>query len=106
MISVRSRGSFLPHSRVNCSARASGAPARSRNPGGCSPAERQAATRGNPKADYQRNLEDARALSKLAGELKADLEKSDYNILSVGTLKKTEYIDRLAKRIRDRLKRF
>lgn len=58
------------------------------------------------KADYQRNLEDARALSKLAGELKADLEKSDYNILSVGTLKKTEDIDRLAKRIRDRLKRF
>ena len=45
-------------------------------------------------------------MSKLAGELKADLEKSDYNILSVGTLKKTEDIDRLAKRIRDRLKRF
>ncbi len=58
------------------------------------------------KADYQRNLEDARALSRLAGELKADLEKSDYNILSVGTLKKTEDIDRLAKRIRDRLRRF
>ena len=48
------------------------------------------------KADYQKNLEDARALSKLADELKGDLEKSDYNILSVGTLKKTEDIDRLA----------
>jgi len=58
------------------------------------------------KADYQKNLEDARALSKLADELKVDLEKSDYNVLSVGTLKKTEDIDRLAKRIRDRLKRF
>jgi hypothetical protein len=58
------------------------------------------------KADYKKNLEDARALSKLAGQLATDLEKSDYNILSVGTLKKTEDIDRLAKRIRDRLKRF
>jgi hypothetical protein len=58
------------------------------------------------KADYQKNLEDARALSKLADELKVDLERSDYNVLSVGTLKKTEDIDRLAKHIRDRLKRF
>src|SRR5271170_311271 len=58
------------------------------------------------KADYQKTLEDARALSKLADQLKADLEKSDYNVLSVGTLKKTDDIDRLARRIRDRLKRF
>jgi hypothetical protein len=58
------------------------------------------------KADYQKTLEDSRALSKLADELKADLEKSDYNVLSVGMLKKTDDIDRLAKRIRDRLKRF
>jgi len=56
------------------------------------------------KADYQKNLEDARALSKLADELKADFEKTDYNVLSVGSLKKTDDIDRLAKRIRDRLK--
>jgi hypothetical protein len=58
------------------------------------------------KADYQRTLEDARALSKLADELKVDLEKSDYNVLSVGTLKKTDDINRLAKRIHDRLRRF
>ena len=58
------------------------------------------------KADYLKNVEDARALSKLADELKADLEKNDYNVLSVGSLKKTDDIDRLAKRIRDRLKRF
>ena len=58
------------------------------------------------KADYQKTLEDARALSKLADELKVDLEKSDYNVLSVGTLKKTDDINRLAKRIHDRLRRF
>jgi hypothetical protein len=57
------------------------------------------------KADYQKTLEDARALSKLTDALKADLEKSDYNVLSLGTLKKIDDIDRLAKRIRDRLKR-
>lgn len=58
------------------------------------------------KADYQKTLQDARALSKLADELKADLEKSDYNVLSIATLKKTDDIDHLAKRIHDRLKRF
>ena len=58
------------------------------------------------KADFQKNLEDARELSKLADELKASLEKSDYNVLAVGTLKKTDDIDRIARRIRDRLKHF
>lgn len=58
------------------------------------------------KADYQKTLEDARALSKLADELKGDLEKGDYNVLSLATLKKTDDIDRLAKRIHDRLKHF
>jgi len=58
------------------------------------------------KADYQKTLEDARELSKLADELKADLEKSDYNVLPLATLKKTEDIDKLAKRIHDRLKRY
>ena len=58
------------------------------------------------KSDYQRTLEDARALSKLADELKSDLEKSDYNVLSVAMLKKTEDIDRLAKHIHDRIRRF
>jgi hypothetical protein len=58
------------------------------------------------KSDYQRTLEDARTLSKLADELKSDLEKSDYNVLSVAMLKKTEDIDRLAKHIHDRIRRF
>ena len=58
------------------------------------------------KADFQKNLEDARELSKLADELRAGLEKSDYNVLAVGALKKTDDIDRIARRIRDRLKRF
>ena len=56
------------------------------------------------KAEYQKSLEDDRELSKLADELKLDLEKNDRNVLSIGTLKKTEEIEKIAKRIRDRLK--
>jgi hypothetical protein len=56
------------------------------------------------KADFQKSLNDARELSKLADELKTDLEKNDRYVLSIPTLKKTEDIEKLAKRIRDRLK--
>ena len=58
------------------------------------------------KADYQKALDDARELARLADELKIDLEKNDYNVLSLATLKKTDDIDKLAKRIHDRLKRY
>jgi len=56
------------------------------------------------KADFQKSLDDARELSKLADELKADLEKNDRYVLSLSTLKKTEDIEKLAKKIHDRLK--
>ncbi len=56
------------------------------------------------KAEYQKSLEDARELSKLADDLKLELEKNDRYVLSLATLKKTEEIEKLAKRIHDRLK--
>jgi hypothetical protein len=58
------------------------------------------------KAEYKRSLEDARELSRLADELKVDLEKNDYNVLSLATLKKVDDIDKLARHIHDRLKRY
>jgi len=58
------------------------------------------------KADYKQNLKDAAELMKLAGELKADLEKNDRYVVSIRTLKKTEDIEKLAKNIRGRLKRY
>lgn len=58
------------------------------------------------KADFQKSLGDARQLSKLADELKTDLEKSDRYVLSIPTLKKTEEIEKLAKRIHDRMKHY
>ncbi|HMD48698.1 MAG TPA: hypothetical protein VKG79_06360 [Bryobacteraceae bacterium] len=56
------------------------------------------------KAEFQKSLDDARELSRLAGDLKLDLEKNDRYVLSIATLKKTEEIEKLAKRIHDRLK--
>lgn len=56
------------------------------------------------KADFQKSLDDARELSKLADGLKADLERNDRYVLSIATLKKTEEIERLARKIRERLK--
>ena len=56
------------------------------------------------KAEFQKSLDDARELSRLADDLKLDLEKNDRYVLSIATLKKTEEIEKLAKRIHDRLK--
>jgi hypothetical protein len=58
------------------------------------------------KADYQKSLDDARELAKLADQLKADLEKNDRYVLSIPTLKKAEDIEKLAKRIHDRMKHY
>jgi hypothetical protein len=58
------------------------------------------------KVEYEKSLEDSRELSRLADELKADLEKNDRYVLSIQTIKKTEEIEKLAKRIRGRMKRF
>ncbi|MEK7404645.1 MAG: hypothetical protein AAB225_06015 [Acidobacteriota bacterium] len=58
------------------------------------------------KADHEKSLQDAATLVKLAEEIKADLEKNDRHVLSLATLKKTEEIERLARRIKSRLRRF
>ena len=58
------------------------------------------------KADHEKSLEDASELMKLTEELKIELEKNDRHVLSVGTIKKLEDIEKLAKRIKGRLKRF
>jgi len=58
------------------------------------------------KADFEKSLADARELSKLADQLKTDLEKNDRYVLSIPTLKKTEDIEKLAKRIHDRMKHY
>ena len=56
------------------------------------------------KAEFQQNLKDAAELADLAEQLKIDLEKNDRYILSMATLKKTDDIEKLARRIRTRLR--
>jgi hypothetical protein len=43
-------------------------------------------------------------LYKLAGELKASVDKTDQNTLSVEVIRKTEQIEKLAKNIRNKMK--
>lgn len=58
------------------------------------------------KADYKKNVQDAAELSQLARELNDDLEKSGSNTVSVKTIKKLDDIEKLARNIRGRLKRY
>jgi len=57
------------------------------------------------KADHQKDLKDAAQLVDLSEQLKAELEKNDQNVLSISSIKKTEEIEKLAKRIRSRMRR-
>jgi len=56
------------------------------------------------KAEYQQNLKDASDLMDLAQQLKLDLEKNDRYVVSMATIKRTDDIEKLAKRIRGRLR--
>lgn len=58
------------------------------------------------KEDFRRNLEDATTLARLADELKSELENGDKNVVSVKMMKKAEDIEKLAKNIHSRLKRY
>ena len=57
------------------------------------------------KAEHKQNLEDARRLVEVAQGLKAEFEKRDARVLSVNAIRNTEEIEKLAKRIRGRLRR-
>lgn len=56
------------------------------------------------KAEHAANIKDAAELAELADQLKIDLEKNDRFVLSMATLKKIDDIEKLAKRIRSRLR--
>jgi hypothetical protein len=55
------------------------------------------------KAEREENIKDAAHLVELAEALKSDLQKTDRFVLSMDTLKKTDDIDKLVKKIRNRL---
>jgi hypothetical protein len=57
------------------------------------------------KDEFEKALQECAELLELAEELKIELEKNQRHVLSVGSIRKTEDIEKLAKRIRSRLRR-
>jgi hypothetical protein len=58
------------------------------------------------KADYEKSLKDAAELVSLSQALQKELQNNDSHVLSVESLKKAEEIEKIAKRVRGRLRRF
>jgi hypothetical protein len=56
------------------------------------------------KAEHEQNVKDAAQLVDLAQQLQQDIEKNDRYVLSLGTLKKTDDIEKLIKKIRSRMR--
>ena|SRR5437764_1031678 len=56
------------------------------------------------KAEREQNIKDSAQLAELAKELQQDIEKNESYVLSLTTLKKTDEIEKLAKRIRGRMR--
>jgi hypothetical protein len=56
--------------------------------------------------DHKKSVEEAGRLLELAEELKIELEKNSPNVLSLAAVKKAEEIEKLAKRIKSRMKRY
>jgi hypothetical protein len=56
------------------------------------------------KAEHRQNLKDAAQLINLSQQLKQDLEKNDRYVFSLDDLKKIDDIEKLAKKIRSRIR--
>jgi hypothetical protein len=56
------------------------------------------------KQEHQKSLRDIARIQTLAGELKSDLEKNDYHVLSLSALKKAEELEKLARQVRNRMR--
>ena len=58
------------------------------------------------KLEHKKNLDDAASMAKLAEEVSEDLEKEDRYVMSLKTIKKLDDIEKLAKTIRGRIKKY
>ena len=56
------------------------------------------------KAEFEQNTKDSAQLVDLAQQLQQEIEKQGYSVVSMSTLKKTDDIEKLVKRIRGRLR--
>jgi hypothetical protein len=57
------------------------------------------------KSDAKKSKADIEKLIELAGELQQEIERHEYHVVDLGSLRKTEEIERLIKRIKGRMKR-
>jgi hypothetical protein len=58
------------------------------------------------KAERLQNIKDASEIAEMAKDLQQELEKNESYVLSMTSIKKTDEIEKLAKRIRGRLRHF
>jgi len=58
------------------------------------------------KADHQKSKEEAAELLELAEELKEELDNSEHQVLNLKLVKKAEDIEKLARKIKDRMRRY
>ena len=58
------------------------------------------------KAEREQNIKDTAQIVDLAKDLQQELEKNESYVLSMTSLKKTDEIEKLAKRIRSRLRHY
>jgi hypothetical protein len=58
------------------------------------------------KAERLQNIKDAAQIVEMAKDLQQELEKNESYVLSMASLKKTDEIEKLAKRIRGRLRHY
>ncbi len=56
------------------------------------------------KARHRESLRDIQEIQQLSTELRADLEKNDYHVMSIKALKNAERIEKLARGIRNRMR--
>lgn len=57
------------------------------------------------EAEHKRSLDEAQVLVELALAVKAELERDTRHVLSLSQLKRLDEIERVAKRLRGRLKK-
>lgn len=58
------------------------------------------------KADYEKSLKDAEQLVELSQSLEAGMRKETSQVLSLGDLKKLDEIEKIARRMRGRIRHF
>ena len=58
------------------------------------------------KADHKKSQADAAELVVLAQQLQEELDRSEHQVLNLKLVKKAEEIEKLARRIKDRMRRY